>query len=114
MSETGGPRLLGRISRMAARSAGSFSASPSANPGVSEVTETAATPQPQLLVPGSIARYVGGYAAAPISAPQSVQKVIWAANEIIGLPYIYGGGHASFVSSGYDCSGTVSYALHGG
>jgi cell wall-associated NlpC family hydrolase len=82
--------------------------------GVTEVTESSATPQPQLLVPGSIARYVGGYAAAPMSAPESVQKVIWAANEIIGLPYVYGGGHASFVSSGYDCSGTVSYALHGG
>jgi hypothetical protein len=40
--------------------------------------------------------------------------VIWTANEIIGLPYIYGGGHASFNSPGYDCSGTVSFALHGG
>jgi cell wall-associated NlpC family hydrolase len=77
-------------------------------------TPTAATPQPQLLVPGLLARYVNGYAAAPMSAPESVQKVIWTANEIIGLPYIYGGGHASFVSPGYDCSGTVSYALHGG
>ncbi len=81
--------------------------------GVTEVTETAATPQPELLVPGSLARYVNGYAAAPMSAPESVQQVIWAANEIIGLPYIYGGGHASFISPGYDCSGTVSYALHG-
>ena len=41
-------------------------------------------------------------------------KVVWAGNEIIGLPYIFGGGHASFVSPGYDCSGTVSFALHGG
>jgi cell wall-associated NlpC family hydrolase len=82
--------------------------------GVTEVTETAATPQPDLLVPGSIARYVGGYAAAPMDAPASVQQVIWTANEIIGLPYIFGGGHASFTSPGYDCSGTVSFALHGG
>lgn len=82
--------------------------------GVAEVTQAAATPQPQLLVPGALARYVNGYAAAPMSAPESVQKVIWAGNEIIGLPYIFGGGHASFASSGYDCSGTVSYALHGG
>jgi cell wall-associated NlpC family hydrolase len=79
-----------------------------------EVTASAATPQPQLLVPGSLARYVGGYAAAPMNAPANVQQVIWTANEIIGLPYIYGGGHASFISSGYDCSGTVSFALHGG
>ncbi len=89
-------------------------AAPVTTEGVTEVTETAATPQPDLLVPGSLARYVNGYAAAPMNAPASVQQVIWAANEIIGLPYIYGGGHASFISPGYDCSGTVSYALHGG
>jgi cell wall-associated NlpC family hydrolase len=82
--------------------------------GFTEVTETAATPQPELLVPGSLARYVNGYAAAPMNAPAVVQQVIWTANEIIGLPYIYGGGHASFTSPGYDCSGTVSFALHGG
>ncbi|HWF33554.1 MAG TPA: hypothetical protein VG188_13470 [Solirubrobacteraceae bacterium] len=82
--------------------------------GLTEVTETAATPQPELLVPGSIARYVNGYAAAPMNAPANVQQVIWTANEIIGLPYIFGGGHASFTSAGYDCSGTVSFALHGG
>jgi hypothetical protein len=43
-----------------------------------------------------------------------VQNIIWAANRIIGRPYVYGGGHASFESFGYDCSGTVSFALHGG
>ena len=83
--------------------------------GGSPVSGVAATTgaKPQLLVPGSLARYVNGLAAAPMSAPASVQQVIWAANEIIGLPYIYGGGHGSFTSPGYDCSGTVSYALHG-
>jgi len=77
-------------------------------------TTASAATKPQLLVPGILARYVNGLAAAPMSAPESVQQVIWAANEIIGLPYIYGGGHASFVAPGYDCSGTVSFALHGG
>jgi hypothetical protein len=76
-------------------------------------TAAAAATKPQLLVPGALARYVNGLAAAPMSAPESVQKVIWAGNEIIGLPYIFGGGHASFASPGYDCSGTVSFALHG-
>jgi cell wall-associated NlpC family hydrolase len=76
--------------------------------------EAAANTTPQLLVPGSLARYVDGLAAAPMSAPVAVQEVIWAGNQIIGLPYIYGGGHASFQSPGYDCSGTVSFALHGG
>jgi hypothetical protein len=73
----------------------------------------AADTKPQLLVPGSLARYVNGLAAAPMSAPAAVQELIWAANGIIGLPYIFGGGHASFDSPGYDCSGTVSFALHG-
>jgi cell wall-associated NlpC family hydrolase len=73
----------------------------------------AANTKPELLVPGSTARYVAGLAAAPMSAPAAVQAIIWAGNQIIGLPYIYGGGHQSFNSPGYDCSGTVSYALHG-
>ena len=74
---------------------------------------TAADTKPQLLVPGTTARYVDGLAAAPMSVPAAVQEIIWAGNELIGLPYIYGGGHASFISPGYDCSGTVSFALHG-
>lgn len=69
--------------------------------------------RPELVVPGSTARYVDGLAAAPMSAPAPVQEIIWAGNELPGLPYIYGGGHASFISPGYDCSGTVSFALHG-
>jgi cell wall-associated NlpC family hydrolase len=56
-----------------------------------------------------------GMAAAPASAPLPVQQAIAAANAIIGKPYVYGGGHnARFSGGGYDCSGTVSYALHGG
>jgi len=56
-----------------------------------------------------------GLAAAPDTAPQEVKDAIAAANEIIGMPYVYGGGHnARFAGKGYDCSGTVSFALHGG
>lgn len=43
-----------------------------------------------------------------------IARVIAAADEIATRPYVYGGGHGSFQSSGYDCSGSVSYALHGG
>lgn len=65
--------------------------------------------------PGATATLLdNGLAAAPESAPDAVKKAIWAANEIIGKPYVYGGGHRSFKSRGYDCSGTVSYALNGG
>jgi hypothetical protein len=69
--------------------------------------------KPDLLVPGGTARFVNGLAAAPMSAPAAVQEIIWTGNQIIGLPYIFGGGHASFSAPGYDCSGTVSFALHG-
>ncbi len=50
----------------------------------------------------------------PASAPARVKAVIAAANKIRTKPYIWGGGHAGFVSRGYDCSGSVSFALHGG
>ncbi len=69
---------------------------------------------PHLVVPGNTAEIVNGLAAAPENAPAAVQQIIWAANRIIGRPYVYGGGHRSFISYGYDCSGTVSFALHGG
>ena len=55
-----------------------------------------------------------GEALAPSDAPPEVKRAIAAANEIRTAPYLYGGGHASFESSGYDCSGAISYALHGG
>ena len=50
----------------------------------------------------------------PKTAPRRVKRVIWAANRISAKPYIYGGGHARWQDRGYDCSGSVSYALHGG
>jgi len=56
---------------------------------------------------------LNGTALAPASAPPQVQQAISAANEIVGTPYIWGGGHASWYSKGYDCSGAVSYALGG-
>ena len=56
----------------------------------------------------------GRTAVAPDSAPQQVKDAIAAANNITDKPYRYGGGHGSFEDSGYDCSGSVSYALHGG
>jgi peptidoglycan hydrolase-like protein with peptidoglycan-binding domain len=55
-----------------------------------------------------------GKATAPASAPPEVKAVIDAANRIAGKPYKYGGGHGKWEDSGYDCSGSESYALHGG
>jgi cell wall-associated NlpC family hydrolase len=54
-----------------------------------------------------------GRAHAPAGAPLAVRRAISAGNRLQGLPYRYGGGHASFKDTAYDCSGTVSYALHG-
>lgn len=70
-------------------------------------------PSTTLTVPGAIAKVVDGMAYAPADAPDAVKQVIWAGNRIVGRPYRYGGGHGSFADTGYDCSGTVSFALHG-
>jgi peptidoglycan hydrolase-like protein with peptidoglycan-binding domain len=56
----------------------------------------------------------GRTAIAPDDAPQEVKDAIDAANRITTKPYRYGGGHGKWEDSGYDCSGAVSYALHGG
>ena len=70
-------------------------------------------PPADLTVPGSVAQLrPDGSAAAPADAPPQVQQAIWAANRIQDKPYRYGGGHAEIEDEGYDCSGTVSYALH--
>ena len=55
-----------------------------------------------------------GDAIPPANAPLAVRGAIEAANQIDDLPYVWGGGHGSFTSSGYDCSGAVSFMLHGG
>lgn len=65
------------------------------------------------MVSGSRAVLRNGVAYAPSRAPQSVKNAIWAANSLRRKPYVWGGGHGSFYDRGYDCSGTVSFALHG-
>lgn len=71
-------------------------------------------PAPLKLGPGMTATVgADGLAVAPVLAPAAVQQVIAAGNRIAKLPYIYGGGHGRWEDAGYDCSGSVSYALHG-
>ena len=59
-----------------------------------------------------------GRLLAPASAPTRIKRVIAAANQIVEKPYVYGGGHKPYrrgwLDRGYDCSGSVSHALHGG
>ena len=54
-----------------------------------------------------------GLAVAPAGAPPQVQAIIAAGNQIASKPYKYGGGHGNWDDTGYDCSGSVSFALHG-
>jgi hypothetical protein len=65
---------------------------------------SAAVPQARLLPDGR--------AVAPTSAPPAVEAMIEAANRIRHRPYVWGGGHRSWNSRGYDCSGSVSYVMH--
>jgi peptidoglycan hydrolase-like protein with peptidoglycan-binding domain len=72
----------------------------------------AAAPAP--LAPGDQAQLgPDGLAIAPMSAPDAVKQIIAAGNAIAKKPYRYGGGHGSWNDTAYDCSGSVSYALHG-
>lgn len=81
----------------------------SVDPAASSAGQQPAPVDGQTAVLGS-----DGLAAAPSGAPQVVKDVIAAANEIADMPYLWGGGHGSFDSPGYDCSGALSYALNGG
>ena len=71
---------------------------------------------PPAPIPGAVARLSadGRTAIPPAIAPEPVKQAIYAANRITTKPYVYGGGHRRWRSRGYDCSGSVSYALHGG
>src|SRR3954454_1684014 len=91
---------------MAQNGSGGAAYTPPPPPPAAPANITVAGAQAQLLPDGT--------AAAPADAPVEVQQAIFAANQIQDKPYIYGGGHRNFESKGYDCSGTVSYALHAG
>jgi cell wall-associated NlpC family hydrolase len=72
--------------------------------------------QRHVLTPVAGGFSVGGNGTIPIPSgvPEAVQRVVAGGNAIADFPYIWGGGHGSFVANGYDCSGSVSYALAAG
>ncbi len=80
------------------------------------VERTAQRARAQQLIPVAGGESVGGNGTInpPPGIPAVVAKVIAGGNAIADFPYIWGGGHASFVANGYDCSGSVSYALAAG
>jgi hypothetical protein len=77
-------------------------------PPGSTTTPTTTAPAPS----GSAQIQPSGKARPPANAPLAVRRAIKAANKIHTRPYVWGGGHGSFKSRGYDCSGAVSYVLH--
>ena len=88
----------------------------SATAQTSDTTTTSnggAGPSDPQYAPAGRARIRNGIAIPPADAPPEVRAVIEAGNKIIRKPYRYGGGHARLLDTGYDCSGTVSFALRG-
>jgi cell wall-associated NlpC family hydrolase len=86
-------------------------APPSPSPNASGGSQQGGTPTPAV---SRRARLVRGVAHAPAGAPLAVVRAIRAGNKLRNKPYRYGGGHRSFTDTAYDCSGAVSFALHGG
>ncbi|MEX2196654.1 MAG: hypothetical protein WD844_15345 [Thermoleophilaceae bacterium] len=104
-----------RIPLLAALVAACLCALPAGASAQGPSTGGASPDDPALRPPGRAILNDAGLAVPPPDAPPEVVKAIRAANRIASKPYRYGGGHnASFRDRGYDCSGAVSYALHGG
>ncbi len=124
-----------------AASLGSTTSTPSKPPSTKSKTTTTTTTTPTATTPTTGTTTTGGagmgpgpndgpvepvtldtadgLAVAPADAPPAIVELIAAANRIAHLPYIYGGGHDLYhgnpvaLDAGYDCSGSVSFALHG-
>jgi peptidoglycan hydrolase-like protein with peptidoglycan-binding domain len=111
-------KLLKRTAKQAAAPAPTNSTTEADGTGGSSYdpeAETTDDTQPTTGTPGKARISSDGRTAiAPDDAPQEVKDAIAAANRITTKPYRYGGGHGKWEDSGYDCSGAVSYALHGG
>jgi cell wall-associated NlpC family hydrolase len=90
----------------------SWSAAAAQAPAAS-ATAPASTTAPATTVTPVATVGADGLAVAPAGAPAQVVALIAAGNAIASLPYKYGGGHESFEDRAYDCSGSVSFALHG-
>jgi peptidoglycan hydrolase CwlO-like protein len=93
-------RLTALEKKAAAEAAATARAAAMRGPGTSGSTNV-----------GGVAINTGGMVQPPPGAPAAVAQVMAAGNAIATLPYTWGGGHGSFRASGYDCSGSVSYAL---
>jgi cell wall-associated NlpC family hydrolase len=80
--------------------------------GPAAVTGPSTTSAPVVVKGGLVSLHSDGLASASSGAPAAIKNAVAAGNQIAKTPYVWGGGHGSFQSSGYDCSGSVSYVLH--
>ena len=104
--------LLALAAPAAAKSGNGGTAAPDTPPARPEAPAPGAAPAPAT---GAVAKVAApGLARAPAGAPAAVRGAIRAGNALQAFPYRYGGGHDTFVDDAYDCSGAVSFALHGG
>ena len=97
-----------KTTKLPPASAGSNGTTVAPNPGSRSGTKLARLSE-RMAAGG--AALLGGVALPPASAPAPIQAAIRAANSLVGQPYVWGGGHSSWYSHGYDCSGSVSFAL---
>jgi peptidoglycan hydrolase-like protein with peptidoglycan-binding domain len=107
-----------RTLKRAARSGGTAGAVSLRTPrstGTTSTTPPANQPTGQIAPPAPAPAQIGGngLAIAPAGAPAAVAAIIQAGNLIAHHPYRFGGGHQNWQDRGYDCSGSVSFALHG-
>jgi peptidoglycan hydrolase-like protein with peptidoglycan-binding domain len=110
----------GQFGPATAASVASFKQAHSINPangvagaGFDKTLESAISAYESDVPTGTTTINPDGTATAPASAPAAVQAAVTAANQILNTSYCVGGGHGQWKSSCYDCSGSVSYALHG-
>ena len=95
------------------RAAQATAATGGVDPAAALDPEEPADPAPTATATATATLNADGTATPPPGAPPAVAAILAAGNEIASKPYKYGGGHAKLVDHGYDCSGSVSYALRG-
>jgi hypothetical protein len=114
------PEMRPKVVEPVAGSAGGASEAPETDPGLTDVgpkpDSAASVGGRRLSSPGhtDITRATAlpnGIALPPLEAPEEVKQIIEAGNIIARKPYIWGGGHGKWIDKGYDCSGSVSFAL---
>ena len=112
--QTGAGDVLGQASSSEAAPGLIATSAAEQDPGVCAPGATEGTP----VTTGDRAEILpNGLAAAPADAPLAVRKIIAAGNQIVGKPYVYGGGHGlalSTIAPSYDCSSSVEHLLYGG